>query len=193
MTSASGPPTGLGRLRAAQWPMVLGLMVLWVLLWGTLSLANVLTGLLAGLVVCAVFPLPPIETQVGFHPVGILRFAVRFGLDMAVSSWRLNRYILGPGKPPCALLAVRMRCPTDLMLTGTAVAVSAVPGSNVLDVHRATGILYLHVLGAGDEAERERARYEALRLEARVVRAFGTRADIAALDAYDDLQKGPGA
>lgn len=191
MTTAPGQAE-LGRLRAAQWPMVLGLMVFWILLWGTLSFANVLTGIVAALVVCTAFPLPPIETQVGFHPVGIVRFALRFTLDMAVSSWRLNRYILGPGRPPCAVLAVRMRCPNDLMLTGTAVAVSAVPGSNVLDVHRATGMVYLHVLGARDEAARERARYEALRLEARVVRAFGTRADITALNAFDDLQKESG-
>ncbi|NLU71099.1 Na+/H+ antiporter subunit E [Streptomyces sp. HNM0574] len=185
-------PTGLGRFRAAQWPMVLGLTVLWILLWGTVTVANAVTGIIAGVVVCAVFPLPPIETQVRLRPVGILRFVLRFGLDMLVSSWRLSRYILGPGVPPCAVLAVRMRCPSDLMLTGTAVAVAAVPGSNVLDVHRATGTLYLHVLGAGEEAERERARHEVLRLEARVVRAFGTRADIEALAAYETARKEPG-
>lgn len=192
MNSAPRPPKGLGRLRAAQWPMILGLTVLWVLLWGTVTIANVLTGILAGVVVCAVFPLPPIETQVRLAPVGVARFTLRFALDMIVSSWRLTGYILGPANPPCAVLAVRMRCPSDLMLTGTAVAVAAVPGSNVLDVHRATGTLYLHVLGAGEEAERDRARYEVLRLEARVVKAFGTRADIAALDAYDTGRKEPG-
>jgi multicomponent Na+:H+ antiporter subunit E len=164
---------------------VLGLTVLWVLLWGTLSVANVATGVLVGVVVCVIFPLPPIETRVRLRPVGILRFTVRFALDMVASSWRLNRYILGRQAPLCAVLAVRMRSPSDLMLTATSVAVAAVPGSNVLDVHRASGTLYVHVMGAGDESERERARYEVLRLEDRVVRALGTRADIAALDARD--------
>jgi multicomponent Na+:H+ antiporter subunit E len=178
-----GRPSRRSRIRAAQWPMVLGLTVLWVLLWGTLTAANVITGVLVGVVVCVVFPLPPIETQVRLRPVGIVRFTVRFVLDMAASSWRLNRYILGPRTPLCAVLAVRMRSPSDLMLTATSVAVAAVPGSNVLDVHRASGTMYVHVMGAEGEAELERARYEVLRLEDRVVRAFGTRADVAALDA----------
>lgn len=188
------PRRGRSRLRAAQWPMVLGLTALWVLLWGTLSIANVATGVLVGVVVCVVFPLPRIDAQVRLRPVGLVRFAVRFAIDMGVSSWRLSRYILGPGKPLCAVLAVRMRSPSDLTLTATSVAVAAVPGSNVLDVHRASGTLYLHVLGAGDEAARERARYEVLRLEDRIVRAVGTRADLAALDARDGRVRssGPG-
>lgn len=180
-----GGPRGRRRLPAAQWPTVLGLTVVWVLLWGTPSVANVITGILVGVIVCVVFPLPPIETQVRLRPVGLVRFTVRFVIDMAVSSWRLNRYILGSRPPQCAVLAVRMRTPSDLLLTATSVAVAAIPGSNVLDVHRASGMLFVHVVGAGEEAERERARYEVLRLEDRVVRAFGTRADVAALDAWE--------
>ncbi|MBA0050384.1 Na+/H+ antiporter subunit E [Streptomyces sp. AJS327] len=195
------PPVRRGRfggLRATQWPMVVGLMVLWVLLWGNVTFANVLTGLLIGLLVCAVFPLPAIETQLRLHPLGVLRFAARFLSDMVTSSWRLGRVILAPGKPPCAVLAVPMRCPGDLMLTATAVAISAVPGSTVLEVHRATGTLYLHVIGAPTETERQRARHEALRLESRVVRAFGTRTDINAVTAAEqagtaaELGKGAG-
>lgn len=180
-TGVSGPvlkPGPRGRLRATQWPMVLGLALLWMLLWGTVTLANVLTGLLIGVLVCLVFPLPRIETQVRLRPVGVARLVVRCALDMTVSSWRINRYILAPGPPACAVLRVRLRSPGDLLLTTTAICVSAVPGSTVLEVHRATGTLYLHVMGARHEAERERARREVLRLERRVVRAFGTREDI---------------
>ena len=177
------------RLRATQWPMVLGLTLLWMLLWGTLTPANVVTGVLVALLVVFVFPLPPIEKQARAHPVGILLFAGRFTLDMLISSWRLNRYILSPGKPPCAVLGVKMRCPGDLMLTATAVAVSAVPGSTVLEVHRRSGTLYLHVLGAGKESDRERARRDALRLEARVVRAFGTAADVTAIRASEAAEE----
>lgn len=182
-----------GRLSATQWPMVLGLTVLWMLLWGSFGLADVVTGVLVGVVVCVVFPLPPIETRLRSRPFGVLAFAAWFAVDMAVSSWRINRYVLTPGTPPCAVLAVRLRCPGDLLLTGTAIAVSAVPGSNVLDVHRATGTLYVHVIGAGEADDRERARQGVLRLEARVVRAFGTREDVAALDREpDDPDDGDG-
>lgn len=189
MTAPSRPAGTPGRLRAAQWPMVLGLTLLWLMLWGRFTVANVLTGVLVGVVVCVVFPLPPIETRVRPRPFGIVRFAARFTVDMAVSSRRMAGYILTPGTPDCAVLAVRLRCPGDLLLTATTIAVSAVPGSNVLDVHRSTGTVYVHVIGAGEEAERERARYEVLRLEARVVRAFGTRDDIAALESGPDRSR----
>ncbi|WP_029391326.1 Na+/H+ antiporter subunit E [Streptomyces xiaopingdaonensis] len=178
-----------GRFRATQWPMIVGLMIVWVLLWGELSVANVLTGLLVGVLVCVAFPLPPIETQARLHPLGVTRFLARFVLDMLISSWRLNRFILGQSKPSWAVLRVRMRCPGDLMMTGTAIAVSAVPGSTVLEVHRATGTLYIHVLGADSLAERERAVHEVLRLEARVVRAFGTPDDVAAMEAAETAER----
>lgn len=175
------------RLRATQWPMVLGLTLLWMLLWGNANPVNAVTGVIVAVLVVMVFPLPPIEKQARWHPLGLARFVGRFTLDMIVSSWRINRYLLGPGKPPCAVLGVRMRCPGDLMLTATAVAVSAVPGSTVLEVHRRSGTLYLHVLGPG--AERERARRETLRLESRVVRAFGTRADVDAITASEAAEE----
>ncbi|QID40008.1 Na+/H+ antiporter subunit E [Streptomyces albus] len=176
-------------MRATQWPMVSGLTLLWMLLWGTPTPANIVTGVVVALFVVLVFPLPPIEKQARAHPLGILRFTARFALDMVVSSWRINRYILGPGRPRCAVLGVRMRCPGDLMMTATAVAVTAVPGSTVLEVDRRAGILYLHVLGAEREADRRRARQDALRLEARVVAAFGTRADNDAIRAAGDVEE----
>ncbi|CAL9416505.1 Na+/H+ antiporter subunit E [Streptomyces albus] len=188
MTSPQRLPE-TSRLRATQWPMVSGLTLLWMLLWGTPTPANIVTGVVVALFVVLVFPLPPIEKQARAHPLGILRFTARFALDMVVSSWRINRYILGPGRPRCAVLGVRMRCPGDLMMTATAVAVTAVPGSTVLEVDRRAGILYLHVLGAEREADRRRARQDALRLEARVVAAFGTRADNDAIRAAGDVEE----
>jgi multicomponent Na+:H+ antiporter subunit E len=167
--------------------MVLGLTLLWLLLWGSPTPANVVTGVLVALFVVLVFPLPPIEKQARAHPLGIARFVVRFLLDLVVSSWRINRYILAVRRPRSTVLGVKMRCPGDLMLTVTAVAVTAVPGSTVLEVDRRSGILYLHVLGAEREEEQARARRDALRLENRVVEAFGTAADVTAIRASQDV------
>ncbi|MFE9337578.1 Na+/H+ antiporter subunit E [Streptomyces sp. NPDC007063] len=177
------------RMRATQWPMVCGLTLLWLLLWGTPTPANVVTGVGVALLVVLVFPLPPVEKQARAHPLGILRFVVRFVLDLVVSSWRINRYMLAFGRPRCAVLAVKMRCPGDLILTVTAVAVTAVPGSTVLEVDRRSGTLYLHVLGGENEEEQARARRDALRLETRVVEAFGTHADVAAIRASEAAEE----
>ena len=64
------------------------------------------------------------------------------------------------------------------------------PGSIVLEVHRASSTLYLHVLDTVEPAALEQAAQDVLDAEARALRAFGTDAEIAALDAGVPL---PGA
>ena len=47
------------RLRS-QLPLLAWLVVVWILLWGTWSWANLLSGLAVALVVMLVLPLPPV-------------------------------------------------------------------------------------------------------------------------------------
>lgn len=165
-------------LRGIEWPLAGWLVVVWVLLWGSLTPANVITGLIVAVVLCLVFPLPPLGLGLRIHPVGLARFAVLFLLDLTVSGLRTAWQSLAPGPLPCAVLAVRLRCSGDLILTATAIAVSAAPGSAVLEVQRSTATLFVHVMGSDTEQAREAVR----RLEVLVVRAFGTRTEIASLD-----------
>ncbi|NEA56357.1 Na+/H+ antiporter subunit E [Streptomyces sp. SID13666] len=166
-------------LRGIEWPLVGWLVVVWVLLWGSLTAANVVTGLVVAVVLCLVFPLPPLNLGLRIHPVGLVRFAALFLVDLTVSGLRTAWQTLTPAPLPCAVLAVRLRCSGDLMLAATAIAVSAVPGSAVLEVQRSTATLFVHVMGSDIEEARDGVR----RLETLVVRAFGTRAEIASLDA----------
>ncbi|MEU6854655.1 Na+/H+ antiporter subunit E [Actinacidiphila alni] len=173
-------------LRRIQWPLVVWLIVVWVLLWGKVTAGNVLTGLAVGVVLCLAFPLPPLELELRLHPVGLARFAARFVADLTVAGLRTVAQILGPGPLPCAVLAVPLRSRGDLMLTATAVAVSAVPGSAVVELQRSTSTLFVHVMSSrADAASLEQARDEVRRLERLVVRAFGTRAEIAELSSTD--------
>ncbi|MDF9813411.1 Na+/H+ antiporter subunit E [Streptomyces sp. SPB162] len=165
-------------LRGHQWPLVGWLVVVWVLLWGNVTAANVITGAVVAVVLCLVFPLPPLILGMRIHPIGLVRFAALFLADLTVSGLRTVWQTLSPGPLPCAVLAVRLRCPGDLMLTATAIAVSAVPGSAVLEVQRSTATLFVHVMGVDSEEARDGVR----RLESLVVRAFGTRAEIEELD-----------
>nr|WP_223187477.1 Na+/H+ antiporter subunit E [Streptomyces sp. CBMA29] len=169
-------------MRRIQWPLVLWLAVVWVLLWGKVTAGNVLTGLAVGVVLCLAFPLPPLELELRLHPVGLVRFAASFLADLTVAGMRTVWQILTPSPLPCAVLAVPLRSRSDLMLTATAVAVCAVPGSAVLEIQRSTGTLFVHVMGS-DSAGTDQARAEVRRLEELVVRAFGTRAEIADLTA----------
>ena len=169
------------------WPLVCWLTVVWVLLWGKVTAGNVISGLAVGVLLCLAFPLPPLDLELRLHPVGVVRFAARFLLDLTASGLRTVWQILSPAALPCAVLAVQLRSRGDLMLSATAIAVSAVPGSVVLELQRSTGTLFVHFMGygTGPTATEAHARADVRRLERLVVRAFGTRAEIAELDGDD--------
>ncbi|MEV0941049.1 Na+/H+ antiporter subunit E [Micromonospora wenchangensis] len=168
------PLTRAARRRNQAVAMIV-LVTVWVLLWGTLSWANVLGGLVVGLVVLTVFPLPPVTFAGRVHPVPLLRFALRFLRDLVVASVQIAALALRFGHPPLgAIIAVRLRVRSDLNLTLTAEALSLVPGSLIVEVDRDAGILYVHVLGVRDRAEVERFRTGVLELEARLIAAIGS-------------------
>ncbi len=67
-----------------QQPVAWGwLTVAWVVMWGNLSLANVLGGMVVGALLLAVLRMPPISIGVRLHPLRALVLLVRFLLDVA--------------------------------------------------------------------------------------------------------------
>ncbi|GGL94376.1 Na+/H+ antiporter subunit E [Streptomyces fumigatiscleroticus] len=179
------------RRRPVQLPVVVWLAVLWTLLWGEVTAANLLTGALAGVFITLAFPMPPLDTRVRPRPLGIARLLLWFAGDLVGAAFRVSAQILSPGALPCAVLAVPLRVRSDLLLTVTTVMVSAVPGSTVVEIRRATSSLYLHVLGADGEEAMDRSRREVSMLEQLVVRALGTAEQIASLDDAEDGGRRP--
>jgi multicomponent Na+:H+ antiporter subunit E len=160
------------------------LTVVWVLLWDQISLFVVLTGLLLALLVGLVFPLPPIDLHGRFRPLPGLRLVGRLLTDAFRASVGVVRMAFRFGTVPrSSIIRVQLRSRSDIYLTLTAEQVSLVPGTIVLEAHRSTGVLYLHVLGATDEAAIARAVEDALGAEARALRALGSAAEVAALEA----------
>lgn len=159
-------------------PLIAWLTVIWVLLWSSLNWANLLTGAVVAVAVCLAFPLPKVDLGLRLHPWGILRLAVYLLYDMYTSGVRVTRQIFGDRPHRAAVIAVPLRCRSDLMLTATAVAVSNVPGGSVVEVRRATATVFVHVLDADRPAELDAARRSVWRMEELTVRAFGTRDEI---------------
>ena len=81
-----------------------------------------------------------------------------------------------------------LRVPSDLVLTLTGEAVSLVPGSLIVDTDQASTTLYIHVIGVSDRAAVERFRRSVYEVEARIVRAIGSDAEIRLLDRPSDRQ-----
>jgi multicomponent Na+:H+ antiporter subunit E len=159
------------------------LVIVWMLLWGVFSWANLISGLVVSAVVLAVFPLPPVTFAGRPHPLGLLRFAWRFLTDLVVASVQLAVLAFRFGHHPrSAIIRVPLRVPSDLVLTLTGEAVSLVPGSLIVDTDQASTTLYIHVIAVPDREAVERFRHEVYEVEARIVRAIGSDAEIRMLD-----------
>lgn len=158
------------------------LLVVWVMLWGTWSVGTVLSGLLVVFGIAVVLPLPRVDVRWRIRP---LRFAVLVGAflrDLVVSSVQVAWLGIRPGAPPnSAVIGIRLRSSSDLVLTVVAELLTLVPGSVVIEVSQTEHSLYAHVLDIDDAQQVEEFRERVRELEERVTRALGTEADVRAL------------
>ncbi|WP_222192677.1 Na+/H+ antiporter subunit E [Modestobacter italicus] len=166
-----------------QLPVLTWLVLIWILLWGTWSWANLLSGILVAVLVTNVLPLPAVVGGVRVHPVALLVFTWYFLKDLVVSSAQVAWQAIRPsGMQQGAIIAVQLRTDSDLLLTIISEALTLVPGSIVLDLDRPRRTLGIHLLHVDDADDVEHQRAGVLMMEDRVVRAFGTAEDIARLD-----------
>ncbi|MGV9976326.1 Na+/H+ antiporter subunit E [Micromonospora wenchangensis] len=175
---AGTSPPRLGRRRdqliALGW-----LVVVWNLLWGNFSPANLLAGLLVGGAVLVFFPLPPVSFGGRLRPRALLRLAGVFVVELVSASIHVAAIAVRPGfRPRGAIIGVRLRVRTDLNLALTAELLSLVPGTLIVEVDRDAGVLYVHVLDVRSPADLTGSRDRILAVEERVVRAVGSAAEL---------------
>lgn len=161
---------------------VVVLAVVWLLLVGDVNLITVVGGLLLGILVTIVFPLPSIEWAGRLRPWGVLTLMVHLVKDLAVASFRLAVFAFGRGVPTPGIVRIELRSDSDLYQVNVAELVSVVPGTIVVDARRRSRTLYLHVFDLPDPELRSEVVQDTLAIERRVVRAMGSRAEIQALD-----------
>ena len=162
-----------------QWASILVLTAVWVLLWGDLSVANVLGGAVVGVLVTTLLPLPPVDFHGKIRPLALLYLFVRFVYDLAVASVHVAILALDFRRVPRgAVVGVQLRNHSDLYLTITSELSTLTPGSLVIEAHRLTGMVYLHVLAIDAYGGAEKVREDTLALEERVLRAFASDAEL---------------
>jgi multicomponent Na+:H+ antiporter subunit E len=155
----------------------------WILLWGDLSWANLIGGVLVSLFAVLVAPLPPLKLHKRLRPLGLLRFALHLIRDLVVSSVDVAAAALLPQRRlRNAVIAVPLRVVSDLNVALTSVTLTLVPGSVVIEARRETGTLYVHLLNVRDHRHLERLRHAVLDVERRVVHAIGTDEEIRKVD-----------
>lgn len=162
-----------------QLPLLIGLVVLWMVLWGQLTILSALTGIVVAIGVTRVFYLPPVEMPGRINPWYTLVFLAHFFLDVAVASFTVAAQALSPRPiPQSSVIGIQLRTRSDLIMTLDAIAMSLVPGSLVVEADRERSILYLHTFATRTPDDVEAMRAKVLVVEARIVRAIGSTADL---------------
>lgn len=170
------------RLRAL--PLVLWLTAVWVGLWGSVTAANVLGGLVVAVVLVAALPLTDVPDRAVVRPLAVLRLLGFFAVDLVRASGKVVLAVLRPRvELRQAVVAVQVRGASDHLLTLLANAISLTPGTLTLEVDRPRSTLYVHLLdiGPGEDAV-ERARASVLHLERLAILAVGSVACRRALE-----------
>ena len=167
-----------------QLPLLVALVLLWMLLWGSFSWLNLATGIILAIAVTNGLYLPPVELAGRFNPLWFAVFLGTFLSELVVASFQVafRAFARDPVRTN-AVVAVQLRTRSDFIMTITAIALSLIPGSLIVEVDRDRSILYLHALGTRDQSDNDRVRNDVLTVEGRLVRALGSTDDVRRLDA----------
>jgi multicomponent Na+:H+ antiporter subunit E len=177
------------RRRTPVWTLVLRvvvLVVIWVALWGTPTVGNAVSGLIAVAVITWVFPVGPgrlaAEHEGTFRLLPALHFTAFFAWALVVATWDVATTVLAPrSKVAEGVVAVPLRSRSPVIATIVANAITLTPGTMTIEVDDPSErdedghiVLYVHVLGMGDA---QSIRDDGLDFERLAVKAFGSAGD----------------
>ena len=169
-----------------QLPLLVGLVVLWMVLWGQLTWVSILTGIIVAIAVTRVLYLPPADISGRLNVWYLAVFLAHFAIDVAVASFTVAFQALSPRPIPLSsVIGIQLRTRSDFVMTLDAIAMSLVPGSIVVEVDRERSILYFHTFDTTTTADIEAMRRKVLVIESRIVRAIGSKEDLARIESTE--------
>jgi multicomponent Na+:H+ antiporter subunit E len=153
--------------------VVCWLVLVWILLWGTFSAANIFSGLLVALVIILLLPLPSVPVEGRVHPLSLLRLIVTVGYYLVLSSVQVAFLAIKPGPPPLsAVLRAHLAVKSDLVLALAVTIFNLIPGSIVLEIDQTRRMLYMHVIDVGNERAVARFYRQVTEVERLLVSTF---------------------
>jgi multicomponent Na+:H+ antiporter subunit E len=174
-------------VRSLGWAVALA--AIWVLMWGSASPANVLSGLAIGTLLVVVVPgLRRRRTgRTRIRPLAIIRLVGYMVVTTIRSNALLTREVLSPtSRLRTAVVGVPLPGCSDEVLTLISDLLALSPETTPLELRMEPVVLYVHVLHLTDV---ERVRRDILRLTDLTVRAVGTDEAIAEQDAFLERQR----
>jgi multicomponent Na+:H+ antiporter subunit E len=130
------------------------LTALWLLAWGQLSLANVVSGVAVAAALLVAFPpsrARPAPVRVDVLAVG--RLAGHIAVQLVTSNIVMTREVLRPRstiRP--GVLAHRLQRPSEHVVTLMTSVIALSPGTMTVDVDRTSSTIYVHFLFLRDVA-----------------------------------------
>lgn len=166
------------RQRLLRATLVTALVAVWVLLWGTLSAANVISGLVVALVITVLLPLPEVPIQGRPRPLAVLWLLITVNWWLVRSSLQIAWLTLRPGPPPrAAVLRAHLNLKSDLVLALGVNILNLTPGTLVVEIDQARRLVYVHVLGVDSPGATDRFHQQVADLERLLVAAFERDSD----------------
>jgi multicomponent Na+:H+ antiporter subunit E len=149
------------------------LVAVWILLWGTISAANILSGFAVALLITFLLSLPAVPVEGRLHPLSLVQLNLVIGRNLVVSSLQVAWLAIKPGAPPMsAVLRVRLSVKSDLVLALAVHAINITPGTMVLEIDRDRRLVYIHVLDVGSPRAVNQFYREVTQLERLLIATF---------------------
>jgi multicomponent Na+:H+ antiporter subunit E len=150
------------------------LVALWLLAWGEITLANVLSGTAVAAALLAAFP-PDRRThgRLRISALGVARLAAYVAGQLVISNVVMTRQILRrtPSLHP-GVLAHRLHQPSEEVATVMTSVIALSPGTMTVDLDRDSSTIYVHFFRLTD-VEAARASLDRLeRLAVNAIAAF---------------------
>lgn len=168
----------MNRARLRQLGILLWLTAVWVALWGTVSIANIVGGLAVSLLIMLLLPLPRVPVEGRIHPWSLAQLTGLAIWYAAQSSLQLAWLAIRPSPPPVTgVLRYHLNFKSDLVLTLCVDVINLIPGTMVLEIDQPRRIAYIHVLDVGSEKAVNRFYTTIAQLERLFVASFERDAD----------------
>ncbi|WP_278757045.1 Na+/H+ antiporter subunit E [Corynebacterium stationis] len=153
---------------------ILWLTIMWCLLMGEVTWANVFGGLLVSLGIVFLLPLPAMPiSELNVSWGRLIRYMFIWTGELLWASVKVGWIAIRPGeKPKNAILRGPMRVENELVLSFAVVLYNLQPGGTVAEIDIANRMLTVHVLEATTQADIDREVANLVSLERHMISIF---------------------
>jgi multicomponent Na+:H+ antiporter subunit E len=158
---------------------------IWIALWGDVTVANAVGGVLVSSLCLTVVPLSTPSRHGHLRPLSALRYVLFFAKELVVANFVVATEVITPGNRDnegIVALPLAPSCsPTVLLVVVNSIGLT--PGTVVVEIAEDPSTLFVHVLHLDDHDTSVRSLLE---LERRAIEAFGSDAaldEVRALEA----------